>query len=122
VVRGNVALVGDASGSADAITGEGLAMGFRQAKLLAEAVSSNNLSLYQAGHGALLRLPQTMARAMLLMDRWHSGRARTLRAFAREPRLFASLLRVHMGEESLPHFLFRYAPQLGRRIILPSAA
>jgi len=39
VTRGNVALVGDASGSADAITGEGLAMGFRQALLLAESQS-----------------------------------------------------------------------------------
>ena len=31
VTRGNVALIGDASGSVDAITGEGLAIGFRQA-------------------------------------------------------------------------------------------
>lgn len=122
VATGNVALVGDASGSADAITGEGLAMGFRQAMLLAEAVSRNDLSLYRAGHPELLRLPQTMARAMLLMDRWHGGRARALRAFAGEPDLFARMLRVHMGEESLPRFLFRYAPKLGCRMLLPSPA
>ena len=35
VHRGNVALVGDASGSVDAITGEGLALGFRQANAMA---------------------------------------------------------------------------------------
>ena len=38
VVHGNVALLGDASGSADAITGEVLALGFRQALLLRDAI------------------------------------------------------------------------------------
>ena len=41
----NVALIGDASGSVDAITGEGLALGFREAILLAESLSADSLSL-----------------------------------------------------------------------------
>ncbi len=44
VQRGNVALVGDASGSVDAITGEGLALGFRQAMALADALERGDLS------------------------------------------------------------------------------
>ncbi len=38
VVAGNVALIGDASGSVDAITGEGLCLGFHQALALADAI------------------------------------------------------------------------------------
>jgi menaquinone-9 beta-reductase len=41
---GNVALVGDASGSVDAITGEGLSLGFRQAMALADALERGDLA------------------------------------------------------------------------------
>src|SRR5262249_48213580 len=50
VYRGNIALVGDASGSVDAITGEGMSLAFRQAIALAEALEHNNLASYQAEH------------------------------------------------------------------------
>ena len=36
--RGNVALIGDASGTVDAITGEGLCLAFSQAMVLAECL------------------------------------------------------------------------------------
>ena len=42
VSRGNVFLVGDASGSVDAITGEGLRLGFAQALALADALGQGN--------------------------------------------------------------------------------
>jgi menaquinone-9 beta-reductase len=122
VVRGNVALIGDASGSADAITGEGMALGFRQALLLARAISNDNLAPYAAGHAAVLHLPQSMARIMLLMDRWHSLRRKALSVFAQDPLLFEQMLRVHMGEESLPRFILKHAPRLGWRMLLPSHA
>jgi flavin-dependent dehydrogenase len=38
VARGNVALIGDASGSVDAIAGEGICLSFRQAEMLAQAL------------------------------------------------------------------------------------
>ncbi|MFY9937972.1 MAG: FAD-dependent monooxygenase [Silvibacterium sp.] len=120
VVRGNVALIGDASGSADAVTGEGLAMGFRQALLLATAISNDNLAQYAAGHAEILRLPQVIARIMLGMDRWHSLRRKALSVFAHEPLLFEKMLQVHMGEESLPRFILEHAPRLGCRMLLPS--
>jgi menaquinone-9 beta-reductase len=43
VCRGNVALVGDASGSVDAITGEGLCLLFQQAVALADSLAAGDL-------------------------------------------------------------------------------
>jgi flavin-dependent dehydrogenase len=120
VAARNIALVGDASGSVDAVTGEGLALSFRQALLLADSVERSDLSFYDEQHPQIMRLPHNMSRILLLMDRWQLLRARALRALAHEPRLFAELLRVHLGEESLKEFLLRYAPGLGLRILLPS--
>ena len=122
VVRENIALLGDASGSADAITGEGLAMAFRQALLLAASIESGSLDAYAAGHAKTLRIPQSMARSLLLMDRWPALRGKVLRVLAREPLLFEKLLRVHMGEDSLHRFLLHHAPRLGCRMLLPSPA
>jgi menaquinone-9 beta-reductase len=120
VVQGNVALIGDASSSADAITGEGLALGFRQARLLAESIRGGSLAAYAAGHAEILRLPQAMARMLLFMDRWHGVRRKALRVFAHEPLLFEKMLSVHMGETSLRKFAIRQAPMLGCRMLLPS--
>ena len=39
VIRGNIAVLGDASGSVDAVTGEGLLNALQQAHALAEAVA-----------------------------------------------------------------------------------
>jgi len=105
VAEGRVALIGDASGSADAITGEGMGMGFRQALLLAECVEQNNLARYNREHPAILKLPQTMARVMLLMDRSRFFRKRAIAMLASEPELFRRMLGVHLGTESLPGFI-----------------
>jgi menaquinone-9 beta-reductase len=122
VVHKNIALLGDASGSADAITGEGLAMGFRQAILLADAIERDDLTTYPAGHAEILREPQTMARILLYLDRWPGARCKAMRIFAREPFLFEKMLRVHMGEEPLQRFIFQHASRIGCRMLLPSHA
>jgi menaquinone-9 beta-reductase len=46
--RGRVALVGDASGYVDAITGEGMRVGFAQAEVLAEALKRDDLAGYES--------------------------------------------------------------------------
>ena len=61
-----VALVGDASGSVDAITGEGLSLSFLQAEALAGAMVENDLSMYQRAHKKMARRPTFMARLLLL--------------------------------------------------------
>jgi len=100
VWRGNVALVGDASGSVDAITGEGLCLLFQQAVALAEALEAGNLSRYQAAHRRLGRRPELMADLMLLLDRHGSLRSRVLQAFAARPSLLSRMLALHVGELS----------------------
>jgi flavin-dependent dehydrogenase len=100
VTAGNVALTGDASGSADAVTGEGLALSFRQALLLAEAIAGDNLAIYQAGHTAILRMPHLMSRVMLCMDARRGLREGALALLAAQPQLFTHLLAVHLGQRS----------------------
>ncbi|MGP8248063.1 MAG: NAD(P)/FAD-dependent oxidoreductase [Bryobacteraceae bacterium] len=100
VWRGNVALIGDASGSVDAVTGEGLCLLFQQAVALAGALAVEDLSAYQAAHRRLGRRPEWMGDLMLLLDRFPALRRRTIKAMAREPRLFARMLAMHVGELS----------------------
>jgi menaquinone-9 beta-reductase len=97
VVRGNVALIGDASGSVDAITGEGLSLCFRQALALSYALKADNLAEYQSAHRKILRMPTQMSRAMLQMDRSAFLRDRALNLFQRSPKLFSRLLNIHIG-------------------------
>jgi flavin-dependent dehydrogenase len=120
VARGNVALLGDASGSADAITGEGLAMSFRQALLLADAIERDDLPHYAAMHQGILKMPQTMARTMLAMDRWSWFRDRAMRMLASDPALFGRMLAVHLGEESLNHFVLHRGLVVGLRMLAPA--
>lgn len=120
VTCGNVALIGDASGSVDSITGEGLALGFRQAMLLAESLDAGGLELYGARHGSTLILPQRMAAAMLLLDRFPNLRRRTIPALAARPDLFRSLLAVHVGEQPLQQFVLQHGAVLGWLLLAKS--
>lgn len=104
VVSGHVALVGDASGSVDAITGEGLCLLFQHAVLLADALESGDLVRYQAAHRRLSRRPELMADLMLVLDRGRRLRGRALRALASKPQLFTRMLAMHVGELSIPDF------------------
>ncbi|MDQ1409365.1 MAG: hypothetical protein QOJ41_1100 [Acidobacteriaceae bacterium] len=104
VFRGNVALMGDASGSVDAITGEGLSLSFHQAVALAEAMEKNSLELYQTAHRRFARRPTLMARLLLLLDGRARLRRRTLTVFKNDPEVFARLISVHVGETSPAHF------------------
>jgi menaquinone-9 beta-reductase len=116
VQRGNVALVGDASGSVDAITGEGLSLGFRHAIALADALESGDLSRYEAAHRRLARRPALMGRLMLVLDGRPRLRERTIRALAADARVFARLLAVHIGAKSEAH-LAATGAMLGWRLV-----
>jgi flavin-dependent dehydrogenase len=98
VYRKNVALIGDASGSVDAITGEGLSLSFRQATALADALAAEDLERYQAAHRGLFRRPRLMGQLLLLLDRQDGLRERTLRALEAAPQLFERMLAYHVGE------------------------
>jgi flavin-dependent dehydrogenase len=97
VWRGNVALVGDASGSVDAVTGEGLCLLFQQSVALAAALEAGDLAGYQAEHRRIGRHPAFMADLMLMMDQRRGLRTRAMRAFSASPGLFAEMLAMHTG-------------------------
>ena len=103
VFRGNVALIGDASGSVDAITGEGLRLSFVQASTLATALEAGDLQQYQTGHRRLSRLPNAMGKLMLLLDKRPMLRSQTIRAMAADSRILERLLSVHVGAASPLH-------------------
>lgn len=97
VTRRNVALVGDASSAIDAITGDGLALAFRQAEALGAALREGDLSFYETRHRQICRTPFLMARLLLLMDRHGGLRKFTLEALAGRPGIFDKLLAAHVG-------------------------
>jgi flavin-dependent dehydrogenase len=112
VARGNVALVGDASGGVDAITGEGLRLAFRQALALSDAMASGDLSAYERAHRKLARRPIWIGKLMLQLGRNAALRTRCLRILSRNPELFARLLAIHMGHATTSDALATSA-QLG---------
>jgi len=95
VSRGRVALVGDASGSVDAITGQGLSLAFQQATFLAEAFERGDLAHYESAHRKIAVMPALMSRLMLIMDRNSWVCRKTLRLFENKPGVFSKLLSIH---------------------------
>lgn len=95
VVRGRLALVGDAAGYVDAITGEGLSVAFHQAAALGQALGDGDLDSYRRRHREIVRLPDAMTELLLWVERHPRLRRRVVRALAREPRLFRQFLAVH---------------------------
>ena len=117
VVRGRLALVGDASGYVDAITGEGMALAFHQAEALAQALRQGNLRSYARRHRRIVAVPDGMTRLLLWVERRPALRRRVIRALTREPALFSRLLAIHcralpvrrLGLETAPRLLWRLA-------------
>jgi flavin-dependent dehydrogenase len=101
VTMGHVALVGDASGSVDAITGDGITLAFHQAEALARAFQADNLDLYESEHRRISIRPSYMGELLLTLDRLPRVRARVLRALASRPALFADLLALHTGRRKV---------------------
>lgn len=98
VTAGRIALVGDASGMVDAITGEGLALAFRQAEVLAEALVASDLVAYEAAHRRIVAQARLMARVLMLMGRSDLFRRQGLQLLAANPETFQRLLAVHLSD------------------------
>jgi flavin-dependent dehydrogenase len=121
VCRGPVVLVGDASGSVDSLTGEGLGLAFQQANALAEALAHDDIVRYEVAHRHINRPPEVMSRILLAMGDRECLRHRAIDALAKEPCLFGRLLAVHDGTFSPLTFGFGNFCRLGRRLLaIPS--
>ncbi len=120
VCSGHVALVGDASGSVDAITGDGLAISFHQSLALADALGNNDLGRYQAAHRRIMARPHLIGRLLLLMDGNAWLRRRALRALAGNPTLFERLVALHVGSLNVAEFGMSGAADLGWELLKPT--
>jgi flavin-dependent dehydrogenase len=97
VTSGTLALVGDASGSVDAVTGEGMCLAFQQAVALAEALAAGDLLRYERAHARIRRGPSAMAHMLLLLDRFDLLRQRVFSSFSANPDVFSRMLAMHVG-------------------------
>jgi menaquinone-9 beta-reductase len=119
VCSDRVALVGDASGSVDPLTGEGIGLGFMQAAALVEAITRNDLQAYQAAHDRIGRAPRLMSRFVLTMDAHPNLRRKALSILACEPSLFSRLLQFNVGKLTLSKVGFGDALRFGWRMLVP---
>jgi flavin-dependent dehydrogenase len=117
VQNGSVALLGEAAGSVDAITGEGLSIAFRQAYELAAAMRAGRLDRYQQAHERIMRMPRNMSRLLLSLDRRQRSRHRILGALERQNEAFESMLAIHTGSSSVREFGIGQAVRLGWNLI-----
>jgi flavin-dependent dehydrogenase len=120
VFRGRTVLIGDASGSVDAITGEGLSLSLHQAIALGDGLASGDIAAYQVEHRCLARRPSFMAKLMLTLDRFPVLRRRVLHSLASDPEIFANMLAMHVGCISPADFLMHGMLPLGRQILTTS--
>lgn len=100
VTRGSVALIGEAAGSIDAVTGEGMALAFKQALALGEALPRENLALYESRNRQIRRMPFMMSQLMVFLGRHPQLQGRIIHACQQDPSLFAHLMAVHLGVRS----------------------
>lgn len=97
VCHGQVALIGDASGCVDAITGEGLGLAFRQAMALADAIAANDLDLYELRHRKLMQRPFFMGHSLLLLDKHEALRRHIIKVFKTHSEIFHDCVAAHVG-------------------------
>ena len=89
---GRVALVGDAAGYFDALTGEGLCLGFRQAAALADCIERGNLVSYPGQHKEIKRRHQAVVSGLLWLIHQPALRERVFGALAASPDQFQRVI------------------------------
>ncbi len=92
VRAGRIALVGDASGYVDAITGEGIAIAFECGQALARSLKEGGLSSYERAHRRALRRYRGTTEVVLALAAFPWLRRGVVSALARRSVLFESLL------------------------------
>jgi flavin-dependent dehydrogenase len=91
-------LVGDAAGFTDPITAEGVATGLRQARAVADALTSSNPErAYRQAHGQLTRDAHRVAALFLRLTRTPALVDRAIRNHGRSPQTLTKLLGIGFG-------------------------
>jgi menaquinone-9 beta-reductase len=116
IVTDGFALVGDAAGYVDAVTGEGMELALRSSEALAATVfsalqgdgpSKKNLLPYALARHQIVQDPDRLTRLVLLLERFPALARRGIRALKGKPQLFQKLLAVQGGEAKLSSLSLR---------------
>lgn len=91
-VQGRALLVGDAAGYVDALTGEGMAVGFASARELVRCVAADTPQDYEAAWRRATRRPRLITEAVLRSTRPAPVRRMVVPAAATLPRAFAGIV------------------------------
>lgn len=102
VAAGRALLVGDAGGYIDALTGEGLSLGFHQARAAVSAIAAGRPEDYAAAHRSLVRQPFALMHLLLFAQRRPWLRRALIRGLSAAPGLFSHLLHLNDGGGLLP--------------------
>jgi flavin-dependent dehydrogenase len=121
VSTGHAALVGDASGSVDAITGEGICLALQQAEALVSAIKDGDLRKYAWKHAAIMRRPTLTAAALAIMSRNHRLRSRAMGGLSQDPQLFERMLAFHLGATGLRSLGLFASLRFGSGLLRPAA-
>ena len=97
IYKDNVALLGDAAGTVDAITGQGIGLALQQSAALAEALAIGDLRQYARRHAAIMRRPTLMAAGLMLMGEHAHIRELAMAILLNKPSRFSKLLALHVG-------------------------
>ncbi|HEY7698933.1 MAG TPA: NAD(P)/FAD-dependent oxidoreductase [Vicinamibacteria bacterium] len=92
VRAGRLALVGDASGYVDAITGDGIALAFECARELTRSLKEGSLAAYERAHRRAMRRYRGTAELVLALAAYPRLRRGVVRALAGSSILFERLL------------------------------
>lgn len=106
VLGPGVALVGDAAGYLDAISGEGLALGLRSALALVDRYAAGELWRYPGDHARITASYQLMTRVMLTIGGRPRLRRWVIEQLALHPGLFSDLVGVASDTRAPPRSLF----------------
>jgi flavin-dependent dehydrogenase len=100
--HGRLALVGDAAGYLDAITGEGLSLAFRTARALVSGIADRGtLSGYEAAYRRLSRNYYGTTGLLLAVGRRPRLRRALIASLSERPEIFERLLAISTGEGGL---------------------
>ena len=108
---GRVALVGDAAGYLDALTGEGLCLGLSQARALSDLLLSGHVEQYADAHARIKRRHLIVVSGLLWLLEHPRVKERVFSSLLQSPELFGRVIKFAVEEAPLGVLI---APDLGR--------
>lgn len=98
---GRIALVGDAGGYLDALTGEGLCLGMLQSEALAELLLQNRLDLYPRAHRAIKQRHQIVVHLLLYLLARPGLKERFFFSLLKAPEVFRAMISTAVEHQPL---------------------